>query len=94
MIRYLIKNNFKLMFRSTWSIVVMVLGPILVIAVLSSAFSALMKSYEGVDEFSVGYRVQNVEEAMIEATKLAGEEAGILFYEYTEGEIEDIMANN
>ena len=94
MIRYLIKNNFKLMFRSTWSIVVMVLGPILVIAVLSSAFSALMKSYEGVDEFSVGYRVQNVEETMIEATKLAGEEAGILFYEYPEGEIEDIMANN
>ena len=82
------------MFRSTWSIVVMVLGPILVIAVLSSAFSALMKSYEGVDEFSVGYRVQNVEETMIEATKLAGEEAGILFYEYPEGEIEDIMANN
>ena len=59
------------MFRSTWSIVLMLLGPIMVIAVLSSAFSALMKSYEGVDEFSVGYRVQNVEEAMIEATKLA-----------------------
>lgn len=72
----------------------MLLGPIMVIAVLSSAFSALMKSYEGVDEFSVGYRVQNVEETMIEATKLAGEEAGILFYEYPEGEIEDIMANN
>ena len=94
MIRYLIKNNFKLMFRSTWSIVLMLLGPIMVIAVVSSAFSALMKSYEGVEEFSVGYRVQNVEEAMIEATKLAGEEAGILFYEYPEGEIEDIMANN
>lgn len=82
------------MFRSTWSIVLMLLGPIMVIAVLSSAFSALMKSYEGVDEFSVGYRVQNVGEVMIEATKLAGEEAGILFYEYPEGEIEDIMANN
>lgn len=48
MIRYLIKNNFKLMFRNTWSIVVMLLGPILVIVVLSSAFSELMKSYEGV----------------------------------------------
>ena len=41
MIRYLIKNNFKLMFRNTWSVVVMLLGPILVIAVLSSAFSEL-----------------------------------------------------
>lgn len=57
MIRYLIKNNFKLMFRNTWSVAVMLLGPILVIAVLSSAFSELMKSYEGVDEFTVGYRI-------------------------------------
>ena len=31
MIRYLIKNNFKLMFRNTWSIMVMILGPILII---------------------------------------------------------------
>ncbi len=57
MIRYLIKNNFKLMFRNTWSVLILVLGPILVIAVLSSAFSELMKSYEGIEEFSVGYRV-------------------------------------
>ena len=61
MIRYLIKNNFKLMFRNTWSVAVMLLGPILVIAVLSSAFSELMKSYEGVDEFTVGYRIQEAD---------------------------------
>ena len=38
----------------------MLLGPILVIAVLSSAFSELLKSYEGVDEFAVdiGWRKQ------------------------------------
>lgn len=94
MIRYLIKNNFKLMFRNTWSITVMLLGPVLVIAVLSSAFSELMKSYEGVDEFAVGYRIQEVEDAMIEAVKIAGEEAGILFYEYPEGEIKDVMEHN
>ncbi len=96
MIRYLIKNNFKLMFRNTWSVVVMLLGPILVIAVLSSAFSELMKSYEGVDEFAVGYRMQETTEddATIESAKLAGEEAGILFYEYPEGEIEDVMEKN
>ncbi len=86
MIRYLIKNNFKLMFRNTWSVVTMLLGPILVIAVLSSAFSELMKSYEGVDEFAVGYRIQGAAEnnAMTGPVKLAGEEAGILFYEYPE----------
>lgn len=96
MIRYLIKNNFKLMFRNTWSVVVMLLGPILVIAVLSSAFSELMKSYEGVDEFAVGYRMQGVayDNVIIESVKLAGEEAGILFYEYPEGEIKDVMEKN
>lgn len=94
MIRYLIKNNFKLMFRNTWSVVVMLLGPILVIAVLSSAFSELMKSYEGVDAFTVGYRMQEIDDAIIEATKLAGEEAGILFYEYPEGGIKDVMERN
>lgn len=94
MIRYLIKNNFKLMFRNTWSVAVLLLGPILVIAVLSSAFSELMKSYEGVEEFAVGYRMQEADEAMIEAMKLAGEEAGILFYEYSEGEIKDVIEKN
>lgn len=96
MIWYLIKNNFKLMFRNTWSVAVMLLGPILVIAVLSSAFSELMKSYEGVDEFTVGYRIQEATETnvMIETAKVAREEAGILFYEYPEGEIKDIMEKN
>lgn len=94
MIRYLIKNNFKLMFRNTWSVAVMLLGPILVIAVLSSAFSELMKSYEGVDEFTVGYRIQEADNAMIEATKIAGEETGILFFEYPEGDIKDVMGKN
>lgn len=96
MIRYLIKNNFKLMFRNTWSVVVMLLGPILVIMVLSSAFSELMKSYEEVDEFEVGYRMQEAAEyqGMMESAKSAGEEAGVLFYEYPEGKIEDVMEKN
>lgn len=40
----------------------MLAGPILVIAVVSSAFSELLKSYEDVDEFTVGYRVENVDD--------------------------------
>ncbi len=95
MIYYLIKNNFKLMFRNTWSVAVMLLGPILVIAVLSSAFSELMKSYEGVEEFAAGYRMQDTaDNRMIETAKAAGEDAGILFYEYPEGEIKEIMEKN
>lgn len=96
MIRYLIKNNFKLMFRNTWSVVVMLLGPVLVIAVLSNAFSALMKSYEGVDEFAVGYRVQErmEESGLFETVKQAGEKNGILFQEYPKGKVKDIMERN
>lgn len=94
MIRYLIKNNFKLMYRNTWSIVTMLVAPILVIAVLSSAFAGLMKSYEGVDEFSVGYRTQMAGDSIMEAVREAGEQAGILFYEYPEGEIKEVMQKN
>ncbi len=94
MIRYLIKNNFKLMFRNTWSIAVMLLGPVLVIAVLTSAFSELMKSYEGVDEFKVGYRASEVDAVMIEAIKTAGEDSGIVFQEYPEGKIKNVVENN
>lgn len=84
------------MFRNTWSVIVMLLGPVLVIAVLSSAFSELMKSYRGVEEFAVGYRIREAAEAdmMISSAKMAGEEAGILFYEYPEGEIKDVMEKN
>jgi len=96
MIGYVIKNNFKLMFRNTWSVVVMLLGPILVIAVLSSAFSALMQSYEGVEDFKAGYRTDGSSEdnMMMEAVKSAGKEEGILFYEYPEGDIKGTMEKN
>lgn len=96
MIRYLIKNNFKLMFRNTWSMIVMLAGPILVIAILSSAFSELMKSYEAVEEFDVGYRVENGSALSdyIESIKELGEENGISFYEYPAGEPKNVMENN
>lgn len=96
MIRYLIKNNFKLMFRSKWSILIMLIGPVLVIAILSSAFSELLKSYEGVDEFAVGYRMQEGAEndGLYAAARSYGEEEGIIFHEYPEGEIKDVMEKN
>lgn len=74
----------------------LLLGPILVIAILSSAFSELMKSYEGVDEFSVGYRVEKESRMAdsMEAIKDAGAEAGITFCEYPEGEPEEVVAHN
>ncbi|HKM34516.1 MAG TPA: ABC transporter permease [Lachnospiraceae bacterium] len=96
MIRYLIKNNFKLMLRNKWIIAIMILGPILVIATLSSAFSDLMKSYEGVDDFSVGYRVEegSVFSKGMEAIEEAGKEAGITFLKYQEGEPKEVIESN
>lgn len=95
MIRYLIKNNLKLMLRSKWTLAIMVLGPILVIAILSSAFEELMKSYESVDEFKAGYRIETeMMTDIIDQIKEAGKEAGILFEEYPEGDIKALMENN
>ena len=96
MIRYLIKNNVKLMLRNKWILAVMILGPVLVIAMLSSAFQDLMKSYEGVDEFNAGYRVEDgtLFSDSMETIKEAGEEAGITFLEYPEGEPKEVIENN
>ncbi|WP_310603951.1 ABC transporter permease [Anaerosporobacter sp.] len=95
MIRYIVKNNLKLMLRNKWVIAVMILGPILIISIISSAFGELMKSYEGVDEFKVGYRVEeDVQQGYMEQMKQAGKEAGIIFEKYPEGEIKALIENN
>lgn len=96
MIRYVIKNNFKLMLHNKWIITVVVLGPVLVIAILSSAFSDLMKSYEGVNAFKAGYRVQTGSgfEDSMDALKTTAKEAGITLLEYPEGEPKEVMENN
>lgn len=60
MIRYLIKNNLKLILRNKWIIAVMIFGPVLTVAILSSAFRDLMKSYEGVDRFEIGYKMEEI----------------------------------
>ena len=57
MIRYLIKNYLKMMGRSPVNVLLFIVFPIVLIAVLSSAFSSLMESYERKESFSVGYIV-------------------------------------
>lgn len=100
MIGYLIKNNFKLMLRSRWSLVIMLAGPLLVIAALSSAFSYLLQVYEVSEDFPAGYRMTAANQQEVSGSEIkellrsAGEEAGILFTEYPEGEIEELMEKN
>lgn len=96
MIRYLIKNNFKLMFRNKWVLACLNIGPLLIIAILSSAFSDLMQSYEGTEDFKAGYRIEeeSIFDENMEAIKEAGKEAGITFLEYPAGEPKEVIENN
>lgn len=93
MILYIIKNNFKLMFRNKLILVCMVFGPFFVIGILSSAFESLMKSYEPVDGFQAGYQIEKDSfwGTSIETIKKAGKEAGIELTEYPEGEPEELL---
>lgn len=92
----LIKNNFKLMLRNRWIFVTMLLGPIIVIALLSSAFEDMMASYENAEEFRTGYRISkdSIFYENIGQIKEAGKEAGIDFENYPDGEPEALMLQN
>lgn len=96
MIRYLIKNNFKIMFRNKWILGMIIFGPVITIAILSSAFSDLMKKYDGVDEFQAGYRAEedSVFAQWMDVVKETGAENGIKFSEYPEGKPEDVIKHN
>ena len=95
MIRYLIKNNFKLIFRNKLAVIVLLFGPALTIALLSNAMDSLMRSYEMPDEFKVGYRSSNsVVNENIDTIKNAGTDAGIILIEYPDGEPSELIKNN
>lgn len=74
----------------------MVLGPVITIAILSSAFSDLMKKYDGVDKFEAGFRMEegSAFEQWMDMVKETGTENGIKFSEYPEGKAEDVIKHN
>ena len=95
MILYLMKNNFKLMMRNKLAIIVLLIGPLLCIAMLSTSFNSLMQSYEAPDKFTVGYReTDSFLSGSMDTVKEAGREAGIVFSEYPEGDPSELIANN
>ncbi|MCR5806653.1 MAG: ABC transporter permease [Oscillospiraceae bacterium] len=92
---YLMKNNLKLIFRNKLAVVVLIVGPILTIALLSSAFKSLLSSYEAPDEFIVGYRdTDSTFSESMDPIKEAAEDAGIILKEYPDGEPEELIRNN
>ncbi|MBO4636817.1 MAG: ABC transporter permease [Clostridiales bacterium] len=93
MIFYVIKNYAKLMCRSFMNVLLLIVTPIILIAVLSSAFSSLMASYEDAGEFRAGYRVssENIMTPYIGELREKAEENGVSFIEYTEGDAEELI---
>ena len=89
MIRYLIKNNIKIMLRNPVNILLFVLCPIVVAAVLISAFSSLLESYECADNYDVGYTITegSTYENCIDPIKEIGEKNGVKFIEYSAADI-------
>ena len=96
MIRYLIKNNFKIISRNPINILVLTLAPIIVSAVLISAFSAMMEKYEEVGDFKVGYSCDQEETTalVIDGLKGIAAEQGISFTEYTGIKAEEAVEDN
>ena len=92
MIRYLIKNNIKLMSRNPINIFLLLIMPPIVIAVLSSAFDDLMKSYEESDIIA-GYMISEeaVPEALIDAFTKTAEENELILHQYLNGDPEEII---
>lgn len=58
MLFILVKNNLKLMLRDKLSILLLIFFPILLIAVLSSAFTSLLNKNHTMEPFAVGYSIE------------------------------------
>ena len=87
MIIYLIKNNIKLMMRSVTNTLLYIVAPIILIALLSSAFGDLMEKYESADIIKAGYSIDSDEsdmntEVFIESLEKASKDSGIILTEY------------
>lgn len=96
MIRYLIKNNLKLMFRSPANLFLYILCPLVVLSVLSNAFSALMESYQRQGPFQVGYRIKEKSffNTGFETFQSVAKEADVTFEEYADGDPKALMESH
>jgi len=96
MIRYLIKNNAKLMGRSWVNVLLFAICPVIVSAVLISAFSDLMENYKERGEMRCGYSIESgsIWETAEEALKISGEQADIDFVRFDEEEPEEMISKN
>jgi ABC-2 type transport system permease protein len=89
----LIKNNLKLMLRSKWILILMIILPLVTIALLANAFREMLDSAYKMEEFKVGYRVEKDSgyKALMEPFQTVCKENSIILQEFPEGEIEVLL---
>ena len=91
----LIKNNLKLMLRSKWILLIMIILPLITIALLANAFKELMNTSYDIEEFQVGYHIEEnskFQELLPELTKSC-QEKQIILAEYPDGDITKLLQN-
>ena len=95
MIRYLIKNNIKLMTRNITNIVLFIVGPLMVIAILSNAFNDLLKKYEN-ETINAGYYVEDeaISEELLDALISAASDNDINLKKYDKTNPENTVREN
>lgn len=91
----LIKNNMKLMFRSKAFLPIMIIMPVIVIALLSTAFKDMMTSAREIDPFTVGYRIiaDSPYQAYLPELKEVCARNDVNLVEYPEGDMENLIRN-
>ncbi|MCR5094479.1 MAG: ABC transporter permease [Lachnospiraceae bacterium] len=95
MIRYLIKNNFKLMSRSFYNVLLLIIMPLVLIAVLSSAFESLLAKYDGDQQIKAGYSAEgDVSREIIDALVSVAEENSMSFTEYPLSDPANLIREN
>jgi ABC-2 type transport system permease protein len=92
----LIKNNLKLMLRSKWVLILMIIMPLITIALLSNAFHKMMDHAYESSEFEVGYRIEDTEQYQSLLPKLQEicRDNKVILQEYPDGDIIKLLQGN
>ncbi len=89
----LIKNNLKLMLRSKWILVFMIVAPVVIISLLANVFEAMMAIDYSIKPFVTGYRMteNSKYEDTVGLLSDIAKENNITLSEYPEGDIESLI---
>lgn len=89
----LIKNNLKLMLRSKWILILMIILPLVTIALLANAFKDMLNTSYTIEEFKVGYRVSEESRYgdLIPNLQTVCKENDVILLEYPDGDITELL---